>query len=117
MANKRHIEPFLWAMFGAGGTTIAFFFPAIILLVGILFPLEILSIDALSYERMSEFFLNNWLGKIAVIIALVPSYWACIHRIYHGSHDLGFHPAGWVKALCYGVAVVLSLVTCWAVLV
>ena len=111
MANKRHIEPFLWSMFGAGGTTIAFFFPIVILIVGILVPLEVIPAEALSYERMHAFFLESWIGKIALIVALVPSYWACIHRIYHGSHDLGFHPAGWVKVVCYGFAVALSAAT------
>ncbi|WP_299731987.1 fumarate reductase subunit FrdD [uncultured Endozoicomonas sp.] len=111
MSQKRHIEPLLWSLFGAGGTTIAFFFPAIIFVVGLGVPLEIIPAEALSYERMSGFFLESWIGKIALIVALVPSYWACIHRVYHGSHDLGFHPAGWVKAACYGGTLILSLAT------
>ena len=110
MSNKRHIEPLLWSLFGAGGTTIAFFFPIMILLV-LGTSLEMLPADMLSYERMSAFFLESWVGKLGLIIALVPSYWACIHRVYHGSHDLGFHPSGAVKAACYGVAALLSVLT------
>lgn len=110
MDNKRHIEPLLWSLFGAGGTTIAFFFPAIILgILGV--SLGAIPAEALSYERMSAFFLESWIGKLALLIALVPSYWACTHRIYHGSHDLGFHPSGAVKAICYGGTLVLSLAT------
>ncbi|OED45386.1 hypothetical protein ACH42_05060 [Endozoicomonas sp. (ex Bugula neritina AB1)] len=110
MSNKRHIEPLLWSLFGAGGTTIAFFFPAIILVIlGV--SLEMIPAEMLSYDRMSAFFLGSWIGKLALLVALVPSYWACTHRIYHGSHDLGFHPSGAVKALCYGSTLVLSVVT------
>ena len=110
MSHKRHIEPLLWSLFGAGGTTIAFFFPALILVIlGV--SLDMIPAEALSYDRMSAFFLESWIGKLALIVALVPSYWACIHRIYHGSHDLGFHPGAGVKALCYGGTLVLSAVT------
>ncbi len=110
MSNKRHIEPLLWSLFGAGGTTIAFFFPALILVIlGV--SLGAIAPETLSYERMSGFFLESWIGKIALLIALVPSYWACIHRIYHGSHDLGFHPGNGIKLMCYGGTLVLSIAT------
>ena len=80
MSNKRHIEPLLWSLFGAGGTTIAFFFPALILVIlGV--SLGMIPAEALSYDRMSAFFLESWIGKLALMVALVPSYWACIHRI------------------------------------
>ena len=111
MSNKRHIEPLLWSLFGAGGTTIAFFFPAIIFVVGLGVPLGIIPAEALSYERISGFFLENWFGKLALMAVLIPSYWACIHRLYHGSHDLGFHPGVGVKAACYGGTLILSLAT------
>ncbi len=34
--GKFHIEPFLWALFGNGGTIAAMIFPVVILLFGIL---------------------------------------------------------------------------------
>ena len=111
MSNKRHIEPLLWSLFGAGGTTIAFFFPAIIFVAGLGVPLGIIPAEALSYERISGFFLENWFGKLALMAVLIPSYWACIHRLYHGSHDLGFHPGVGVKVACYGGTLILSLAT------
>ena len=107
---KRHIEPLLWSLFGAGGTTIAFFFPAIILVV-LLVSMGVIPAEALAYERLSGFFLNNIIGQLLLLVAVVPSYWACIHRIYHGSHDLGIHLGGWFKLLCYGGTLVLSVVT------
>lgn len=115
MSQKRHIEPLLWSLFGAGGTTIALFFPAMILVV-LLSSLGVIPAEALSYERMSGFFLNNIIGQLALLVVLVPSYWACIHRIYHGSHDLGMHPGAAAKVLCYGGALVLSIATVIAVL-
>ena len=111
MSHKRHIEPLLWSLFGAGGATIAFAFPALIFVIGIGVPMGIIPAEALSYERISDFILHNWIGKLALLAILVPSYWACIHRLYHGSHDLGFHPGAGVKALCYGGTLVLSLAT------
>ncbi len=111
MSNKRHIEPLLWSLFGAGGTTIAFFFPAIIFVVGLGVPLGLIPAEALSYERISGFFLENWFGKLALMVVLIPSYWACIHRLYHGSHDLGFHPSVGVKVVAYGGTLILSLAT------
>ncbi len=111
MSNKRHIEPLLWSLFGAGGTTIAFFFPAIIFVVGLGVPLDIIPAEALSYERISGFFLENWFGKLALMAVLIPSYWACIHRLYHGSHDLCCHPGVGVKVACYGGTLILSLAT------
>ncbi|MDP0588775.1 MAG: fumarate reductase subunit D [Candidatus Endonucleobacter bathymodioli] len=117
MSHKRHIEPLLWSLFGAGGAIIAFAFPALILVVGLGVPLEIIPASALSYERVSEFILNNWIGKIALMAILIPSYWACIHRIYHGSHDFGFHPSIAVKVLCYGGTLILSGVTAFLLLV
>ena len=110
MSQKRHIEPLLWSLFGAGGTTVAFFFPAIILVI-LGASLGAIPAEALSYERLSAFFLESWIGKLSLLVALVPSYWACIHRIYHGSHDLGLHPGVAVKAACYGATLLLSLAT------
>lgn len=116
MSNKRHIEPLLWSLFGAGGAAIAFGFPALIFVLGIWVPLGIIPPEVLSYERISKFILSDWIGKLALMVILIPSYWACIHRIYHGSHDLGFHLGGGAKFLCYGGTLVLSVMTLWLLL-
>ena len=116
MSRPRHIEPLLWSLFGAGGTTIGFFFPAIILVVGLCVPLGIIPAEALSYERMSGFFLDNLFGKLALLVVLIPSYWGCIHRIYHGMHDLGIHAGSMTKMVCYGGTLLLSLATVFYVI-
>lgn len=111
MSNKRHIEPLLWSLFGAGGTTIAFVFPAIIFVVSLGIPLGIVPVQALSYQRMSSFFFQGWFGRLVLVATLIPAYWACIHRIYHGLHDLGWHAGRGVKITCYGGALLLSTIT------
>ena len=116
MSRPRHIEPLLWSLFGAGGTTVGFFFPAIILVVGIGVPLGLIPAEALSYESISGFFLNNLLGKLILLAVLIPSYWGCIHRVYHGMHDLGLHAGSGAKMICYGGTLVLSLATVFMVL-
>ncbi len=116
MSRPRHIEPLLWSLFGAGGTTIAFFFPAIILVVGLGVPLGLIPAEALSYENISAFFLHNLLGKLILLAVLIPAYWGCIHRIYHGMHDLGVHAGNGTKLLCYGGVLLLSLATVYYVI-
>ncbi|PJE79020.1 Fumarate reductase subunit D [invertebrate metagenome] len=111
MSNQRHLEPVFWGLFGAGGVTAALFFPAVILIIGLGVPLGFIDSSALSYERMSGFFLNNWIGKILLMIALVPTYWHCIHRLYHSLHDFGLHPGAGAKTSFYGGALVLSIAT------
>lgn len=110
-SNGKHIEPLLWSLFGAGGMTIAYLMPAIILIVGILVPLGVIPAEALSYERMSAFVTESWIGRLSVIALLVPSYWGCIHRVYHGMHDLKIHAGNGVKVACYGGTLLLSILT------
>ena len=116
MSKKRHIEPLLWSLFGAGGTTIAFFFPVIILIVGLCVPVGIIPAEALAYDRMHGFFLESWLGRLSLVVVLVPSFWACIHRIYHGMHDLGIKAGKGLKFACYSLACIVSLKTIFVML-
>ena len=110
-SNGKHIEPLLWSLFGAGGMTIAYLMPAVILIVGMLVPLGIIPAEALSYERMSAFVTESWIGRLFIIALLVPSYWGCIHRVYHGMHDLQIHAGKSVKVACYGGTLLLSILT------
>ncbi|MTI13277.1 fumarate reductase subunit FrdD [Sansalvadorimonas verongulae] len=105
MSKPKHIEPLLWSLFGAGGMTIAFF------MTGIILSLVFFDASTLSYERMHAFFMESWIGRLSIIVALVPSYWGCIHRVYHGMHDLQIHAGNGIKVLCYGFAMVLSIAT------
>ncbi len=106
--NKFHIEPFLWAAFGNGGTFAAILLPVVILIFGVLLPFGVLDTETV-YQNMLAVY-NNFIGKLVIFLLLAFNLWHACHRIYHGLHDLKFHPPVWVKAAIYGVAAVGSIV-------
>ncbi len=105
---KRSNEPLVWSLFGAGGVVAAYILPALILCVGILFPLGIVTPEDLSYARVVEF-IRHWFGGLVVWAVISLSAWHALHRIFHGLHDLkvGAHTLRFV--LCYGAAAVITL--------
>ncbi|PIE42263.1 MAG: fumarate reductase subunit D [Gammaproteobacteria bacterium] len=106
--NNFHVEPFLWAAFGNGGTIAAMFFPILILLFGILLPLGFYEPVAL-YDNLHAFY-ENFFGKIIIFFLLAFNLWHACHRIYHATHDFKFHPPLWVKLCIYGFAAVGTVV-------
>ncbi len=104
--GKFHIEPFLWALFGNGGTIAALAFPVVILLFGLLVPLGLY--DAANFYDHVYAFYNNFIGKLIIFALLAFNLWHGCHRIYHATHDFKFHPPIWVKFLIYGFALVGS---------
>lgn len=106
--GKFHVEPFLWSAFGNGGTIAAILLPIVILLFGILMPLGVYD-PAVVFDNMQAFY-NNIFGKLIIFMLLAFNLWHACHRIYHGSHDLKYHPPLWVKVLIYGIAAVGSVI-------
>lgn len=106
--GKFHIEPFLWALFGNGGTIGAIFFPIMILIFGILMPMGFYD-SANLYENVHALY-SNFFGKIIIFFLLAFNLWHACHRIYHATHDFKFHPPLWIKVCIYGVAVIGTLV-------
>lgn len=106
--NKFHVEPFLWAAFGNGGTVAALIFPIVILLLGILMPMGFYEPAAL-YDNLHAFY-SNILGKLIIFMLLAFNLWHACHRVYHATHDFKFHPPLWIKFAIYGVAAVGTLV-------
>jgi len=109
--KKRSNAPIFWALFGAGGMLSALFGPMLVLITGVLVPLNLLlPRELMSYPRMLGF-AQHWAGK-GLVFALISLFaWHAAHRIFHSLHDLGFR-AGWPAKLgCYGGALVLTL---WA---
>lgn len=115
---KRSDEPIWWALFSAGGVCFAVFLPGAILTLAILWPLGRLNSALLSYDSVQAFFSSGYgipaLLLVGAIICL-PLFHAA-HRIHHGLHDLkfGFNQAS--KLLCYGLALLLSLLALLLVL-
>lgn len=106
--GKFHVEPFLWALFGNGGTIAALVFPVVVLLFGILLPLGIYD-PANLYDNLYAFY-SHFLGKLIIFALLAFNLWHGCHRIYHATHDFKCHPPLWVKFAIYGVAALGSLV-------
>ena len=108
--NKRSHEPVFWSLFGAGGVTIAFIFPMLILITGITYPLGLLPTEALSYERMIAFG-SAWFGKFFILAVISLSFWHGAHRIYHSLHDIGVEKNSWQPWFFYGSAAIGTVVT------
>ncbi len=103
-----HIEPFLWALFGNGGTIGALFFPLLVLLFGIFMTMGFYEPAAL-YDNLRALY-DNLFGKIVIFALLAFNLWHACHRIYHATHDFKLHPPLWIKVCIYGIALVGNLV-------
>jgi fumarate reductase subunit D len=105
------IEPFWWALFGAGGFVAALLLPIHILIYGIMIPMGAVPQEAYSAIRLDNL-LSNWLVKLylLVLISLPLFHWA--HRFRYFLFDLGFKSArAGLATLCYGAAVVGTVIT------
>jgi fumarate reductase subunit D len=107
---KRSNAPIFWLMFGAGGMLSALFGTALVFLTGIAAPLGWpLGPDLMSYPRMHAF-AQNWLGKGFAFAIIMFFAWHAVHRIYHSLHDVGVPLNAFTKLLCYGTALVITVV-------
>ncbi len=113
---KRSNAPIFWGLFGAGGMLAAILGPALVFITGIAVPLGILlAPDAMSYANMMAF-AQSWIGK-AFVLAIVPLFlWHAGHRIFHSLHDVGIHGGTGARLICYGGALLGTLITLWALL-
>ena len=104
----RSDEPIWWSLFSAGGVCVAMLVPAITLLVLLGIPLGLVSAEQLSYQRLHALVFHP-LGLAVVMGTLVLPLFHAMHRIHHGLHDLKLAHGRLAKWLCYGSAVLLSL--------
>ena len=105
------IEPLWWALFGAGGMVAALILPIMIFLFGIALPMGTLPFDAYSPVRLQNL-LGNFLVKLflLVVIALPLFHWA--HRFRYFLFDLGIRGGRQaIAVICYGLAIILTVVT------
>jgi fumarate reductase subunit D len=103
----RSNEPLVWAPFSAGMMVDALFLPAIIVITGIMLPLGLLG----GSEEVRSL-INHPLTRLLlfVVISLSLFHWA--HRFRYILFDLGLHSGKMVVAvLCYGAAIVGTVVT------
>ena len=114
---KRSNAPVFWALFGAGGMLSALLGPMLVFITGIAVPLGLLlPRDLLSYPRMLAF-AQHWAGKAFLFAVIVLFAWHAAHRIFHSLHDVGIHTGTPAKLLCYGGALLVTLLALWSLLV
>lgn len=107
---KRSNAPIFWLLFGAGGMLSALFGTALVFLTGIAAPLGWpLGPQLMSYPRMLAFS-QQWFAKGFIFAVIMLFAWHAVHRIYHSLHDVGIPTGAAAKLVCYGVAMVITLV-------
>ena len=93
MTTEKTTEPLWWGLFSAGGVVAAFLVPIHIVLVGFALPL-------------------GWISDSG---ALPLYHWG--HRHYFTLNHMGLKPMSSLLAvLCYGGAIVGTVVTAWVLL-
>jgi len=113
---KRSNAPIFWLMFGAGGMLSALFGSVLIFITGLAVPLGwVFKPGLLSYERVLPL-AQNWFGKGFLFVLIAMFAWHAVHRIFHSLHDIGIHAGALAKLLCYGSALVLTVVIAFALL-
>lgn len=113
---KRSNAPIFWGLFGAGGMLSALFGPMLVFITGVAVPLGLLLPgDLMSYPRTLAF-AQHWAGKAFVFAVIVLFIWHAAHRIFHSLHDVGIRTGAFARLLCYGGALVVTLLTLWSLL-
>lgn len=110
---KRSHEPIFWLLFGAGGMLSALIGAMLVLITAFAVPLGLLPADAFSYANMLAF-AQNLFGKAFILAVVALFFWHAVHRIFHSLHDVGIHAGTGARVLCYGTALVGTLLAAWA---
>jgi fumarate reductase subunit D len=111
---KRSNAPIFWSLFGAGGMLSALLGPMLVFITGIAVPLGLLlPQDLMSYPRMLAF-ARNWAGKGFLFAVIALFAWHAAHRIFHSLHDVGIRGGVLGSLLCYGSALVITLLAAWS---
>ncbi len=116
MNHKRSNAPIFWLLFGGGGVLSALFGTMLVFITGLAVPLGWpLRSDTLSYPRVLAF-AQNWVGKGFLFVVISLFAWHAMHRIFHSLHDVGIHTGALAKLVCYGGALLITLVAAGALL-
>lgn len=107
---KRSNAPIFWLLFGGGGMLAALFGTILVFITGIAAPLAWpFGPELLSYPRTLAF-AQNWIGKAFLFAVIALFAWHAVHRLKVTLHDVGIHPGPFVKLLCYGGALAITVV-------
>ena len=107
-------EPVIWMLFSAGGMISAMVFPVLLLITGFLLPFEIAGDE--TFERIHVALKHPLIKLILFFVISLPFFhWA--HRFRFTLVDIGLKPISFlISTLCYGGAVVGSLLTLYTLL-
>ncbi len=108
----RSNKPILWLPFAGGGLVAALITPVLILVTGVLVPLGVLH---LRYETMAAF-AHHPIGKLILFVVVAAPAWHAAHRLRMTAHDLGLGGGLAVKAVCYGMAWLVTLAAAGALI-
>jgi succinate dehydrogenase subunit D len=109
MATEKTSEPLWWGLFSAGGVVAAFLVPIHIILVGFAVPLGWVTDTGALYR--------NWWVKLYLFVLIVLPLYHWAHRFYFTLNDTGLKAISKLLAvLCYGGAIVGTLITAWILL-
>lgn len=107
---KRSNAPVFWVMFGGGGMLAALFGTMLVFITGLASPLGWpFGPNLLSYQRVLAFS-QNWIGKGFLFVVIWLFAFHAVHRIYHSLHDLGIPTGAVAKIVCYGGALLITVV-------
>ena len=114
--RKRSNAPIFWGLFGAGGMLAALFGPMLVLITGVLVPMGLLlPADTMDYPKMHAF-AQNFIGKGFIFAIIALFLWHAAHRIFHSLHEIGIHAGFGAKLMCYGVALVATVISAYVLL-
>lgn len=108
------LEPIIWGLFSAGMMVGGLLLPAWALVMGVAGPLGIAS-EAWSYDHFHPL-ATHPIGRLVLLAAMALPLWGGAHHLRHLWLDFGgLRSDGLVGALCYGGALLGSLLAIVAV--
>ncbi|MAE96669.1 MAG: fumarate reductase subunit D [Deltaproteobacteria bacterium] len=109
------LEPIIWGLFSGGMMVGGILLPVFVLVVGLGGGFGAVDGQALGYDRIQAL-ATHPIGSLLLLAAMALPLWGGAHHLRHLWIDLGgLKSDGLVGALCYGVALVGSLVAILAV--
>ncbi len=112
--SKPSAKAIPWLLFAAGGTTVAFILPVMVVITS-LGPAVGLFEGALQYETMYNF-VSYWPIRIILLGIIALMLWHAAHRLRVCAHDVGIRQDGAVAWVLYGLAGIGTLATAMALL-
>ncbi len=105
------LEPLWWLLFGAGGFAAAMVLPALLIVMGLVFPWGGFGDATTTFHRMHTLF-GNPVGQLVLIAVFSLTFWHGAHHTRHFALDLGMRDFEAPLAfLLYGGALVGTVAT------